>query len=71
MYHEQFEIGKSAPQIIQETIEDLEQGLYDAPERDVVRAKLLTARALTLPGTKDHKKIEELLSDIDTRYGEA
>lgn len=71
MHHEQFEIGKSVPQITQEAIEDLERGLYDASERDVVRAKLLTARALTLPGTRDHQKIEELLGDIDTRYGEA
>lgn len=71
MHHEQFEIGKSVSQIIQEAIEDLERGLYDASERDVVRAKLLTARALTLPGTRDNQKIEELLGDIDTRYGEA
>lgn len=45
MHHEKFEVGKSVPQVIAETIEDLERGLYDKPERTEVVAALETAHA--------------------------
>ncbi|MGB3073402.1 MAG: hypothetical protein WBB68_04060 [Candidatus Moraniibacteriota bacterium] len=71
MHIEEFQPGKPVEQIIAETIEDLERGLYDEPERTEVVAALETARVLTMPGSDGRKKIEALLREIDSRYGKA
>ncbi len=71
MSFEHIEAGKSVRQIIEETIEDLDRGLYDKRERSEVIAKLMTACITTLPGSDDRKKIDELVRDIQTRYGDA
>ncbi len=71
MHHEKFEIGKSVSQVIAETTEDLERGLYDEREQTEVVAALETARALTMPDSAERKKIEALLEDITSRYGKA
>ncbi|MFZ1654740.1 MAG: hypothetical protein WBO92_00525 [Candidatus Moraniibacteriota bacterium] len=68
MHIEEFQPGKPVEQIIAETIEDLERGLYDKPSRDETVAKLMTARILTTHSA-DREKIDELLHDIETRYG--
>lgn len=70
MPFEHVEAGKSVRQIIEETIEDMDRGLYDKRERREVIAKLATARVTTLPGSDDRKKIDELLRDIRERYGD-
>lgn len=67
---ERFTVGKNAEQIIQETIEDLDRGLYDARERQEVIAKLMMARVTTLPESKERTKIDELLQDVTRRYGD-
>ncbi len=69
MSYEHIEIGKSVRQIIEETMEDLDRGLYDIQERQEVLAKLTMARVATLPESDDRKKIDELLRDIEARYG--
>ncbi len=59
----------NADQIITEVIEDLDRGLYDTEDHQEVVAKLLTARITTLPESPERKQIDELLGDIETRYG--
>ncbi len=71
MLHERIEAGKSASQIIDGAMQHLDQGLYDRGEREAVVATLLTARITTLPESDDRKKIDELLRDIEVRYGDA
>lgn len=61
--------GKTAEQIIEETVEDLEQGLFDEKEMDDAVAKLEIARVTTLEGSMERRKIDELLQDIADRYG--
>lgn len=69
MTFEQFEKGKSADQIIDEVIQDLDRGLYDKQDHQEAIAKLLVARVTTLPESIERKKIDELLEDIHARFG--
>ncbi|MBP9728324.1 MAG: hypothetical protein KBD27_03020 [Candidatus Moranbacteria bacterium] len=68
MPHERPEVGKSTEQIIEEVMAELHQGLFDEKERDEMIAKLVTARITTLPESDGRKKIDELLSDVRSRY---
>ena len=69
MPFEQFESGKRTEQIIAEVIEDLDRGLEDPSDHHEALAKLITARTATMPNSNDRKKIDELLNDIEVRYG--
>ncbi len=66
---EHFVAGKSTEQIIQETIADLDRGLYDARERQEVVSALIIARITTALESPERVKIDELLQDIESRYG--
>lgn len=65
----QHQPGKTAEQIIEETIEDLDLGLADEKEKDDMVAKLEIAQVTTLPESPERRKIDELLQDISDRYG--
>lgn len=67
---ENFVAGKSAEQVIRETIEDLDRGIFDKGEHQRMIAELESARLLTPPDSAERIKIDELLGDIEARYGD-
>lgn len=69
MPFEQFGAGKRAEQIIGEVMKDLDRGLEDPIDHREAVAKLITARITTMPESAHRKKIDELLDDIEMRYG--
>jgi hypothetical protein len=61
--------GESADILIAQTEELLEGGLYDAEAAQETRSMLKTARLLT-QNIETRKKIDDLLEDIASRYGD-
>jgi orotate phosphoribosyltransferase-like protein len=61
--------GESADILIAQTEELLEGGLYDAEAAQETRSMLNTARLLT-QNPETRKKIDDLLVDIASRYGD-
>lgn len=72
MSHEKFDFEPmgNPRQAIDEAVEDLNRGIYDKAEQDKITTKLQIARTMTLPDSDERREIDQLLQDIEERYGD-